>query len=106
MVSAFVFSARLDTKREGRHQAALIALDSMEEARLILSQDLNVDITIPRTEHIEIKHLYLERDQKWVGSDLGLTDDPLKEVRVVVSWGGVDRPEEFVLEERFGKNPK
>jgi hypothetical protein len=103
VVSAFVFSSRLDTKREGQHRAALIAMDSMEEARVLLSQDIYRDVTIPKVEHIEIKHLYLERSQRWVGVDLGLPDNPLKEVRIEVTWGSQDKPETYVLEERFNK---
>lgn len=105
VVSSFVFSSRLDTKREGQHRAALIALDSMEEARLALSQDLDIDVTIPKSKHLDIDHLYIERTQQWVGSELGLLDNPLKEVRIVVSWGSLDKPETYILEERFGKTP-
>ena len=78
-------------------------MDSMEEARFLLSQDINRDITIPKVEHVEIKHLYLERSQDWVGRNLGLPDNPLKQVRVVVTWGSVDNPQFYVLEERFNK---
>ena len=105
VVASFVFSSKLDTKREGQHRAALIALDSMEEARLLLSQDLNRDVTLPILQHEETKDLYLQRSQQWVGSDLGLTNNPLKEVRVVVTWGSQDNPEKYVLVERFGKDP-
>ncbi|MCA9776893.1 MAG: hypothetical protein KC800_09265 [Candidatus Eremiobacteraeota bacterium] len=101
MVSSFVFSSRLDTKRESQHQAALLALDSMEEARALITQDFKAFLDQPKRRHVEIRDLYLERTTDFVGDELGLEDEKLREVTVLVTWGSDDRPERYVLKERF-----
>ena len=101
VLSSFVFSSRLDTKRESQHQAALLALDSMEEARAMINQDFLYPVTQAKRRHIEIKDLYLERSSDFVGDELGLEDEKLREVTVKVTWGSQDRPEQYVLKERF-----
>lgn len=78
----------------------------MEEARFLLSENFMYDVVLPKMEHLEIKGLFLERTQKWVGGELGLNDTPLKEVRVEVTWGSRDNPESYVLTERFYRTPE
>lgn len=101
VVSTFVFSSRLDTKRESQHQAALLALDSMEEARALINQDFQAPVTQAKRRHMEIRDLYLERTTDFVGDELGLEDEKLREVTVTVTWGSQDQPRQYVLKERF-----
>lgn len=101
VLSAFVFSGRLDTKREGQHRAALIALDSMEEARAQITAQFDVTLDIPKMEHVDIPGLYLERTTDYVGDEIGVEDGKLREVTVVVTWGSDQKPQRYLLKERF-----
>ena len=101
VMASFLFATRLDTKREAQHQAALLALDSMEEARALLREDLKNDVTASRSPHPEVSEFQIERKQKWIGAEAGLPENALKEVRVEVFWGSLDDVQSYPLEERF-----
>lgn len=101
VMASFLFATRLDTKREAQHQAALLALDSMEEARSLLRDDLENDVTLARSPHPDVKEFQIERKQEWIGAEIGLAEKALKEVRVEVFWGSVDDTQSYPLEERF-----
>ena len=73
----------------------------MEEARALITQDFKAFLDQPKRRHVEIRDLYLERTTDFVGDELGLEDEKLREVTVLVTWGSDDRPERYVLKERF-----
>lgn len=100
VISTFVFSSRLDTRREGHQQAALLALDSLEEARALLASDFSHDLTLPKAPS-QNPAFQLERRQELAGEEFGLEPDALKLVTVVVTWGPDSQPQSYRLEERF-----
>ena len=62
----------------------------MEEARALINQDFQAPVTQAKRRHMEIRALYLERTTDFVGDELGLEDEKLREVTVTVTDGGTD----------------
>ncbi|HIB64521.1 MAG TPA: hypothetical protein EYO33_05270 [Phycisphaerales bacterium] len=101
VLSSFLFATRLDTKKQSRQEASLIALDSMEEARVELSRDFDADITLAPTAAPQSAQFTLSRTQKFLSQDLGIRPGSLKEVTVTVSWDDSKGPQKYELTERF-----
>jgi hypothetical protein len=102
VVSSLVFAARLDNKKEQRHEASLIAFDSLEEARAELLVSFDSDVTSPRTAHPELSHYFVERTQRLVPeAEEEVAAGALKEVNVIVSWGPPKDHKSYRLMERF-----
>lgn len=101
VVSVFAFSARLHNQEKHRHEAALIAFDSMEEVRVLLRDTIASDVVLPPTPHPELSEYTVERTQAMVDEDEGVLEDSLKEVVVIVTWEDSGQAKSFRLMERF-----
>lgn len=97
VLSASIFANRLDTKQDLNHQAAVLALDSMEEARVLFEQDPDVDLTTSLTAGA----FQLERTVKLVGDEVELPPEALLEVLVTVTWKDQQGDQSYRLLQRF-----
>ena len=101
VLSSFLFATRLDTKKQSRQEAALIALDRMEEARVELARDFDANITLPATVAPQSDQFTIARTQQFLSEDLGIKPGALKEVTVTVQWDDSRGRQEYQLTERF-----
>lgn len=101
VVATFLFASRLDTKKEARQEAALIALDSLEESRALLKQDFDDDVTVSNQPSLQSDRFKISRVQVYLSKDLGIPQSSLKEVTVTVSWESSRGNQSYVLSERF-----
>ena len=101
VLSSFLFATRLDTKKQSRQEAALIALDRMEEARVELSKDFDADLTMPATPAPQSDQFTIVRTQQFLSEDLGIKPGVLKEITVTVQWDDSKGKQEYQLVERF-----
>jgi prepilin-type N-terminal cleavage/methylation domain-containing protein len=103
VLSTFFFAARLDSKKQVRHEAALIAFDAMEEARVLVLTDFTLDLTSPSSALPKTPRFSVSRRQDWVDESEGVAPNTVKEITVVVSWEEAGEKKDFTLTERFLK---
>lgn len=103
VLATFLFSSRLDTKKQERHQAAFLALEVMEETRALVQSDYSLELALPKTPHPEVEGYSFSREEVFVGESIGAEAELLKEVRVKVYWQDSSGEKYFLLQERFAR---